>query len=421
MNGNRGSHLRRTTFLAAGLTVAFLIASGPVVRGAAAQDELDPADSAGAADIAGTVIEALRCWRRVGRNAVHVGERFDMLVTCSVAETESARAVPDLAGFEPESLAVSPFEVLEGRRYDDLVRGPRRFLQYRYALRIIGEDYFGTDVELPELDVRYRIERSLDGGAAIEGRELAYTLPPEPVRVLALVPAEVADIRELPGETFGDAEARLFRANLAALGAAVLTLAAAAAAFAAALGAYRSRRGAGAAGATPLPVWRAAGGALGELNAVREVVGRAGWGAAELGRAVTALRVAGAIALGRPLVQTAAAGAADDDGGGQLVVPRGHRRGAAAVTISSAVTPEHVDRAFAGRGGEPLRDARLAEAVRDALRLLGRNRYGRPADPPGDALTAQLDRAIAALADYARQSTPAARRLAAIGGRRWGG
>ena len=410
MNGSRRAPLPRAMFLAAGLTVGFLTASGPAVHGAAVQEE------------PGTAIEALRCWRRVGRNAVYVGERFNLLVTCSVAETESARAVPDLAGFEPESLAVSPFEVLEGRRYDDLVRGPRRFLQYRYTLRILGEDYFGTDVELPALDVRYRIERSLDGGPAVEGRELTYTLPPEPVRVLALVPAEVADIRELAGETFGDAEARLFRANLAALGAAVLTLAAAAAALAAALGAYRSRRGTVAAAAAPLPVWRVAGGALGELNAVREVVGRDGWGAAELGRAVTVLRVAGAVALGRPLVQKAAAGAgAAAVGGGRFVVPRGHRRGAGAVAISSAVTPAHVDRAFAGTGGEPLRDARLAEAVRDALRRLGRNRYGRPTDPPGDALTAQLDRAIAALADYARQSTPAVRRLAAIGGRRWGG
>ena len=162
--------------------------------------------------------------RRFAAGAGSAGTRstwasaFDMLVTCGVAETEAARAVPDLAGLEPESLAVSPFEVLEGERYDDLVRGPQRFFQYRYTLRILGEDYFGADVELPALNVRYRIERSLDGGPVLEGRELTYALPPEPVRVLALVPVEVADIRELPGETFGDAEARLFRASFAAVG-----------------------------------------------------------------------------------------------------------------------------------------------------------------------------------------------------------
>ncbi len=374
-------------------------------------------------------IEAIRCWRRVGRNAVYVGERFDLLVTCSVAETAAARVVPDLAGLEPESLPVSPFEVLEGERYDDLVRGPRRFFQYRYALRIIGEEYFGADVELPPLDVRYRIERSLDGESATAGRELTYLLPPEPVRVLALVPAGGADIRELPGETFGDAEARLFRANLAALGAAVLALAAVAAALAAALGLYRAREGT-AAGAARLPVWRVADAALGELAAVRQVTDRDGWSAAEVGRALAAFRVAGAVALGRPPAQSAVEDRATvnhsndhhhhhlhkdgDDGTGQLLVRRGGGRAGAAVRISSAVTPERLDRALPElRSGCP-RDAHLAETARDALRQFGAVRYGRPADVPDASLTAQLDRAADALALRAREGAPAVRRIGAL-------
>ena len=122
-------------------------------------------------------VDALQCWRRIGANAVHVGERFPMTLTCAVVETNEASAVPDLAWLEPETLAVSPFEVLEGQRYQDIVRGSRRFFQYRYELRIIGEDYFGLDVELPALEIRYRIERALDGGALVEGRELTYFLP----------------------------------------------------------------------------------------------------------------------------------------------------------------------------------------------------------------------------------------------------
>ncbi len=391
-----------------------------------------PAAGDGAATASGSdrdrrSIEAIRCWRRVGRNAVYVGERFDLLVTCSVAETAAARAVPDLAGLEPESLRVSPFEVLEGQRYADLVRGPRRFFQYRYTLRIIGEEYFGADVELPPLDVRYRIERSLDGDAATAGRELTYVLPPEPVRVLALVPAEGADIRELPGETFGDAEARLFRANLTALGAAVLALAAVAAALAAGLGLYRARGGT-ADGAAIVPEWRVADGVLGELAAVRQAVGRDGWSMAEVGRALAAFRVAGAVALGRPPAQSPAeggtqVGVGDDRAGvdragvdrvGQLLVRRGGGRAGGAVHISSATTPERLERALPELRSRRPRDAHLAETLRDALRLFGSVRYGRPADVPGAPLTEQLDRAAGALADRAREGAPAVRRIAAL-------
>ena len=422
-----------------------------------------PAADDGAATSGSRSIEAIRCWRRVGRNAVYVGERFDLLVTCSVAEMPAARAVPDLAGLEPESLSVSPFEVLEGERYDDLVRGPRRFFQYRYSLRIIGEEYFGADVELPPLDVRYRIERSLDGESATAGRELTYVLPPEPVRVLALVPADGADIRELPGETFGDAEARLFRANLTALGAAVLALAALAAALAATLGLYR-RRGGTAAGAAILPEWRVADGALDELAEVREAVGRDGWSAAAVGRAIAALRVAGAVALGQPPalstdapaarartpgravalgqppapstdaggaeVRTASwrsrsgragndrphdvgagVGGAGDDREGQLLVRRGRRRAAGAVRISSAVTPERLDGVLPELRSRRPRDAGLAEIVRDALRRFGAVRYGRPGDIPDASLMEQLERAAEALAVRAREGAPAVRRI----------
>ncbi|MCE2514851.1 MAG: hypothetical protein J4F37_07555 [Acidobacteria bacterium] len=414
------------------------VAGGPAAAAQAVPGA--PAAGAGAATATGSgrgSIEAIRCWRRVGRNAVYVGERFDLLVTCSVAETAAARAVPDLAGLDPESLGVSPFEVLEGQRYADLVRGPRRFFQYRYTLRIIGEEYFGADVELPPLDVRYRIERSLDGDAATAGRELTYVLPPEPVRVLALVPAEGADIRELPGETFGEAEARLFRANLTALGAAVLALAAVAAALAAGLGLYRARGGTPA-GAAMLPEWRVADGALGEIAAVRQAVGRDGWSMAEVGRALAAFRVAGAVALGRPPAQSTAeggtqVGVGDDRAGvgragvdragvgragvdrvGQLLVRRGGGRAGGVVCISSATTPERLERALPELRSRRPRDVHLAETVRDALRLFGAVRYGRPADVPGAPLTEQLDRAAGALADRAREGAPAVRRIGAL-------
>ena len=133
-----------------------------------------------------------------------------------------SKEAENLQGHHVYEVPLEPAVDFEGQRYQDIVRGSRRFFQYQYALRIIGEDYFGLDVELPALEIRYRIERALDGGALVEGRELTYLLPAESVRVLALVPATVTDIRELPGETFGDVEGRLFRANATGILATVL-------------------------------------------------------------------------------------------------------------------------------------------------------------------------------------------------------
>lgn len=242
----------RAAILAAGLTLA---AALPGAAPAAAQPGADR-----------VAVEALQCWRRLASHAVHVGERFDMVLTCAVVDTDTARVVPDLARLEPETLGVSPFEVLDGERYEDVTRGPRRFFQYRYALRIIGEDHFGLDVELPPLELRYRVERSLDGGASAEGRERAYVLPPESVRVLSLVPAAAVDIRELPGETFGDVEARLFRANLTGMAALALGVLAAGVLLLGAVRAARGRSGARAEREDAAPAWRVARTVLGEIG-----------------------------------------------------------------------------------------------------------------------------------------------------------
>ena len=61
-------------------------------------------------------VSALRCWRRVDRGAVRIGEQFGMTVTCRVVESGSGRAVPDTVGLEPESIDLLPFEVLAGER-----------------------------------------------------------------------------------------------------------------------------------------------------------------------------------------------------------------------------------------------------------------------------------------------------------------
>ncbi len=344
-------------------------------------------------------VEAMQCWRRMASHAVHVGERFDMVLTCAVVDTDTARVVPDLAWLEPETLGVSPFEVLDGERYDDVVRGPRRFFQYRYALRIIGEDHFGLDVELPPLELRYRIERSLDAGAVNEGRELAYVLPPESIRVLSLVPAAAIDIRELHGETFGDVEARLFRANLTGIAATAIGVLAAGVLL---LGVVRARRewsGAAAARDDGVPAWRVARTALGELRAVREAAVADGWTGDLVARALAALRIAAALAIGRSVAQHASGStpdAAPVDSEGRLPVRTG-LFGRETVLVSSALTVRDVDRELPRVGTGSAAGASAVDALRAGLAGFAKQRYGSATGAPASDRATDLDAGIAVL------------------------
>ena len=357
----------------------------------------------------GVEVDALQCWRRIGTNAVHVGEQFDMMLTCSVVETDTARAVPDLAWLEPETLTVSPFEVLQGERYRDIVRAPRRFFQYRYALRIIGEDYFGLDVELPALEVKYRIERTIEGGAVVEGRELTYVLPPESLRVLALVPAAVNDIRELPTETFGDVETRLFRANATNIAAAVVAMIATVLLLIAAVQARREWRGKATATDGRVSEWLVARTALGEMVAVQELSQQEGWTIDLISRSLTALRVAGALAIDAPLVQLpAGASTGETDFESRLRV-RGWGIGRLGVLVSAPVTPHRMDAALqsirANRPGE----VGLVESIRQVMVTLSAARYGSGFDVPADALRLEVDAAVSALRALTKRSLPPVR------------
>ncbi len=345
--------------------------------------------------------EAIRCWRRVGRNTVYVGERFTLTLTCSVIEIDTARTVPDQAGLEPETLGVAPFEVLEGQHYADLRRGPRRFFQYHYVLRLLGEEFFGTDVEIPPLEITYRIERTLEGGSALQGRELTYILPAESVSVLSLVPAEMTDIREPPGDTFGDAEARVFRANVATLAAAVFGMVALTFVLVAALGVRREWRGAVPRVEKRLPHWAIVRRALGELTRVQRVSQDEGWTRELAGKALAVFRVAGAVAFSQPIVQTVV-GPDVGDRDGQLSLRHGFWRRKKTL-LSSALTPTLITRQV-----EQVRSERPAgppppgsvsglEDIRTALVTFTTARYSQTADVDTDALTSELDKGIALL------------------------
>ena len=84
---------------------------------------------------------------------------------------------------------MSPFDIVGGQRFRDILNAPRKFFQYQYTMRVLGEEFFGKEITLPRLQITYRVQNSLQGGAALQGRETQYSLVPVPIRVLSLVPA----------------------------------------------------------------------------------------------------------------------------------------------------------------------------------------------------------------------------------------
>ena len=335
-----------------------------------------------------TAVDGFRCWRRLGQHAVRVGERFTMTVTCSAVETARARAVPDPVALEPASIDVAPFEVLDGERFEDTRTGPYRFFQYHYTLRVISETSFGEDVELPALELTYRIERRIGNDPALVGRELTYILPPEPIRIVSLVPDAVVDIRDLPPATFGESQARVFRANAFTLGAALLGLVAVGALLLGVTRAARTRRGDALPIDTPISLPRVVNHALAELAAVQRTTAEHGWTVESSARALAALRVAGSVALTGRVAQTRVAPDTPTRDG-QIRIRTGlvHRQ---TMVVSSALTAAALTAGAGGPVVPAVGDARLSADLGQAISTFTSARYGR-----SDTLaTADLTRAL---------------------------
>src|SRR4051812_3911623 len=149
--------------------------------------------------------DPLQCWWRTSSGAIRVGEPFTVTLTCAVLETDAATVVVDQTRLEPSVVQFAPFEVVGGSHGADLRTDQRRFFQYVYRLRLIAENLFGKDVALPETKLSYRVQSKVgEKAAALQGRDQAYMLPAQSVRVMSLVPADASDIRDAAaGESFG--------------------------------------------------------------------------------------------------------------------------------------------------------------------------------------------------------------------------
>jgi hypothetical protein len=333
----------------------------------------------------GTVnVEAdpIRCWWRTSASAVRVGEPFSLILTCAIVENDTTTVVPDQARLDPAAMQLPPFEVVGGQREPDLRGDQRRFFQYQYRLRLISEELFGKDVKIPTVQINYHLESRVERGESVRGRDRTYILPSESMRVLSLVPGDATDIRDAPSWTFGDIEAQRFRSRVFMMAGGVLFTAAALLVLVALFKYLRRYRQQGVVARRLLSDGAMVRGVGREVRAVRRASERGGWTPELASRALAAYRVAGSLALGRPVSQQPARGGANSLDG-QLTMRGGWFMTKKALVSGSATAEALASELRRGVGSNAHR--RCLESLQTALTRFTGALFGR--DPRLDETT----------------------------------
>lgn len=363
--------MKRLWMTAAGIVLAMGLTG--IVTGTATRAQT-PAQ---AQEQVGREVEPIRCWWLTTTAAVRIGETFSVVLTCAVLENESMTVVPDQSRLEPSVLQIPPFEVIGGTHPPDRKTPDRRFFQYQYTLRLIQDDLFAKDVAIPRLSISYRVQSRLQDSTSIQGREQAYVMPPQMVRVLALVPAEAADIRDVRAESFGNLDERRFRANVLRVVGGVLFGLAGLLALQTLLVVARRYRDQSPT-AKRLVSNRIVLGEVGrELSRIRRQRQQESWNEEMAGRALAAFRIAGGELLSEPFSQTAA-GPERSWHDGQLQLRGGWLRGTK-VLVSSSATADAIARELT-RIDLPEGRRRRLQDVHTALTRFTAVRYGRDSD-----------------------------------------
>lgn len=354
--------------------------------------------AAQAPDGAGEVrTEPIRCWWKTDKAAVHVGERFTLTLTCATIETPRVRVAVDTAELDPAAVRLTPFEVVGGVRREDLLEPPWRYWQHEYTLQIIGDEFFGQDIDVPAFTVPYIVQVTA-GAETQEGREQTYQLPAIPVRVASLVPANATDIRDAARDSFGTIETRRLRAAAALVAAGISFAFATAFVTVAVIRTWRRGRGGEVRVAPALPPSAILDGCARELSRVRTDAAHAGWNRELTGRVLAALRIASAVPLSHPVSQTPVTGDVDARTGELLV--RGGRLKPKRLLLSARVTADMISRRVAD--GEGPIEPRARAALRmlgESLRVFSAARYGRPGELDSPTLQRALEEAATALRD----------------------
>lgn len=342
--------------------------------------------------------DPIRCWWKADTSAVHVGEQFTLLLTCGVIDTARIKVEADPSKLDPAAITLVPFEVLNGTRFQDILAPPWRYFQYAYTVRLIGDEFFGRDIAVPPMQITYDVT-STNAGDKTEGIEQLYVLPSLPIRVLSLVPAAAADIRDLSPETFAGIESRRFRATAAmvasfiSFGFAAVLVGLGAARI---VGRYRSRLPVAARLLSSRGLLR---GCLGAVDGLKSDVAREGWTHELALRALVPLRVAGAVGLGRSVAQTVVAPDAPAREG-QLALRKGRlrpKRTLVSGSTTAAVIAAQLAKGSAQGPGPGAATVAALEEIQDSLRVFDAARYGRGGRLERDELDTALDRGAGAI------------------------
>jgi hypothetical protein len=296
------------------------------------------------ADVQRVEVDPVLCWWRTSTPSVRIGEQFTIHLTCAALETEAASAIIDRSRLGTASVQFPPFEVTSGSQSADYVTAGRRFMQYHYNVRLIAEDFFGSDIVIPAVSITYRIESRVQEDSAVQGREQTYELPALTMRINSLVAGDARHIREAAVPSLDAIAAREFRARLFRLLALILFAIAGLTLLVALLGWLRRSRKAELATARHfLPHRRVLAAVRGELAEVQQQTRGAGWSADLVARALAAARIVGSYFANQSVVQHEA----DQTTGGEIGVSRG-LLGRRRVSVSAATTGHALANASAG-------------------------------------------------------------------------
>ena len=338
--------------------------------------------------------DPIRCFWKTDRSTIIVGERFTVVLTCGIIETDRIKAVPDFNQLEASTIGLQPFEVVKGVRHEDIRNPPWRYIQYEYTARLVAEGLFEKDIDLPAVKLTYHIQSSIGGGET--GRDQTYQLPAMAMHVASLVPKKAADIRDTTANTFAEIEAHRVRATgefvvaLIAFGFAIVLLGLA---LVRVVGRYRVRTPAA---ERPLGVSAVLSGCLREAGRV-QADATGGWTPELASRALTVLRIGGAVALGRPVAQSIVR-AGVTPRAGQISLRKG-LLGRRRSLVSTATTPGAITRSLASTNGHApnARTEAMLKEFEESLGVLSRARYGRHGNLDGSTLDAAFESGFSAL------------------------
>lgn len=305
-------------------------------------------------------IEAIQCWLKSDRNSIRIGERFYVTLTCRVIEAESGKAVPLESVLEPAAVSFPPYEVVQGTRYQDIKEGSFRYIQYQYDLRLMGDEFFGKEVPIPSLEIKYKIQRKISNEESLDSREKIYKLPPLPVKISSLVPKNTKDIRDASADNFGVVKTRMFRAYASfsvAVLLLILPLIIALVPLVRSIRHFKQEKSNGTTFSNASLLRRLKR----ELRFVGRTSSKTGWNAELVGKMVTISRVAGSVALSGKISQLSTR---FETRGleGQLKLRKGILW-PKKVLISSSLTPESMEKLI-------LEDKRVSHYSEGYQRLL---------------------------------------------------